>query len=103
MNNAHDQPMPGGHPGRGTALALSRRAALIPEMSAELATPDLAHYEARVLQLARDPLSRAALRERLAGAHRSAPLFDTPRFVEQFQDILKRIAAGRDPGAATTA
>src|SRR5437016_11656155 len=32
--------MPGGHPGRGTALALSRRTALIPEMSAELATPD---------------------------------------------------------------
>jgi succinoglycan biosynthesis transport protein ExoP len=40
MNKTPDQPAPGGYAGRGTALALSRRTALIPEMSPELAAAE---------------------------------------------------------------
>lgn len=79
------------------ATSLVRNAGL-----AELATPDLAHYEALVVDLARDPVRRAALRTRLAAAHGSAPLFDTPRFVGGFEAALRQMAARAGACGAST-
>ncbi|MBV9550549.1 MAG: tetratricopeptide repeat protein [Alphaproteobacteria bacterium] len=45
----------------------------------ELITEDLAAYEARALELARDPAQLAALREKLKTKRATAPLFDTAR------------------------
>lgn len=55
----------------------------------ELIAPDLAAYEARAVELARDPAQLAALRARLAQQRTRAPLFDTPRFVRDFERGLR--------------
>ncbi|WP_448207827.1 O-linked N-acetylglucosamine transferase family protein [Azospirillum sp. sgz302134] len=51
----------------------------------ELVTETPAHYEATALALARDPARLGALRDRLAAARTTAPLFDTPRFTRHLE------------------
>jgi protein O-GlcNAc transferase len=57
----------------------------------ELAASDVTAYEALVAGLARDPARRAALAARLASPE-TTTLFDTPRFVDSFEDALARLA-----------
>ena len=51
----------------------------------ELVTEDLAAYEARALELARDPAQLKALKEKLAQNLPTAPLFDTDRFARNLE------------------
>jgi predicted O-linked N-acetylglucosamine transferase (SPINDLY family) len=59
----------------------------------ELLVDDAAAFEARAIELARDRTRLARVRERLAHARTTAPLFDTPaycRALEQaYEDLLK--------------
>jgi predicted O-linked N-acetylglucosamine transferase (SPINDLY family) len=59
----------------------------------ELLVDDAPAFEARAIELARDRARLARLRERLAGARATAPLFDTPaycRALEQaYEDMLR--------------
>ena len=67
----------------------------------ELVTDDLAQYEALAIALANDRPRLAALRERLAGQLRSAPLYDTPRYTRHleaaFLQMAERARAGLPP------
>lgn len=60
------------------------RAAGLPE----LVTHDLAGYEARALELARDPALLAAFRARLRASRHTAPLFDMARFTRALESAL---------------
>ena len=60
------------------------RAAGLPE----LVTHDLAGYESRALELARDPALLAALRARLRASRHTAPLFDMARFTRGLESAL---------------
>ncbi len=51
----------------------------------EEVTESLEDYEARALELARDPAQRAALREKLARGLSTAPLFDADRFARDIE------------------
>ena len=55
---------------------------------AELATAGLAEYEARALELARNPAVLDAFRARLAS--RRGALFDTARYARGFEDAMER-------------
>jgi predicted O-linked N-acetylglucosamine transferase (SPINDLY family) len=55
---------------------------------AELATASLAEYEARALELARNPAVLDAFRARLAS--RRGALFDTARYARGFEDAMER-------------
>ena len=80
---------------RGTAYAGRVAASLLtavglPELIAE--TPE--DYETLALALARDPARLNALRGRLAAAHTTAPLFDTPRLARDLEAAyLEMLAA----------
>lgn len=51
----------------------------------ELVMPDLATYESRAIELARQPDLLLAVRQQLDNRRRSSPLFDTPRFVRNLE------------------
>lgn len=57
----------------------------IPELIAE----DAADYEALALRLARDPAYLAQVRQRIAGARDSAPLFDTVRYTRNLEQAYR--------------
>lgn len=67
----------------------------------ELVTDNLAQYEALAIALANDRPRLAALRERLAGQLRIAPLYDTPRYTRHleaaFLQMAERARAGLPP------
>ncbi|RYC30482.1 tetratricopeptide repeat protein [Lichenibacterium minor] len=67
----------------------------------ELITASLADYEREALALAGDPARLRALRERLGANRLVAPLFDTPRYVRNYEAALERMvergAAGLAP------
>jgi predicted O-linked N-acetylglucosamine transferase (SPINDLY family) len=52
----------------------------------ELVTGDLSTYSARILELARQPESLRAARDRLGRLRLSAPLFDSERFTRHLED-----------------
>jgi predicted O-linked N-acetylglucosamine transferase (SPINDLY family) len=54
----------------------------------ELITDNLADYEQRAVELARDPEQLAALRQRLQQGRETSLLFDMPRFVRSFEDAV---------------
>jgi predicted O-linked N-acetylglucosamine transferase (SPINDLY family) len=60
---------------------------------AELITGSLDEYRTVALRLARDREVLGALREKLAAARASAPLFDTPRFVRHLETLYQRMWA----------
>lgn len=57
----------------------------------ELNCADLAEYEQRAIDLARDPARLASLREKLAAHRMSCPLFDTERFTRSFESALEKM------------
>ncbi|GAB1388557.1 O-linked acetylglucosamine transferase [Rubrivivax sp.] len=59
----------------------------------ELITTDLAAYEQKAVELARDAGAFAALRARLRAQRDGGVLFDTPRFVRALEAELLRLAA----------
>ena len=57
-------------------------------LRAHLITDNLADYERRAIELARDPAQLRALRQRLAEGRETSLLFDMPRFVRSFEAAL---------------
>ena len=57
----------------------------------ELVTHTLQDYEALAIALGNDRPRMAALRERLAANRDTSPLFDTPRFVRDYEDLLASV------------
>ena len=68
----------------------------------ELITTSLADYEREALALARDPARLGALRTRLAANRDTAPLFDTPRYVRNYEAALERMVTRAEDGLAPT-
>ena len=61
----------------------------------ELVTQTTEEYEALAIALAHDRQKLSALRAKLAANRLSTPLFDTPRFTRDLEDIYARLVAGR--------
>jgi predicted O-linked N-acetylglucosamine transferase (SPINDLY family) len=59
----------------------------------ELITTTLDDYETRAREIAANPTLYAELKQRLAAGRETSPLFDMPRFVQNFGDALGRVAA----------
>jgi protein O-GlcNAc transferase len=80
---------------RGTAFAGRVAASLLTAVGLpELITETAEDYEALALALARDPATLRDLRDRLAAAHTTAPLFDTPRLARDLEAAyLEMLAA----------
>jgi hypothetical protein len=57
----------------------------------ELVTHTLQDYEALAIALGNDRPRMTALRERLAANRDTSPLFDTPRFVRDYEDLLASV------------
>jgi predicted O-linked N-acetylglucosamine transferase (SPINDLY family) len=80
-----------------TAESLLRAAGL-----PELVAADREAFLEQAVQFAREPGRLAAVRERLAAAHRSAPLFDVAARVKEleaaFLEMARRARAGVPPG-----
>jgi protein O-GlcNAc transferase len=71
---------------RGNCLAGRVASSLVEAVGlGELATANLADYEALALRLAADASERAALKARLARNRLTHPLFDTPRFTRHLE------------------
>ena len=66
-----------------------------------LVAADVASYEARVLDLLRDPVALASVKARLSAARKSAPLFDAALYAQDFDRLLiamaERHRAGHTP------
>jgi protein O-GlcNAc transferase len=67
----------------------------------ELVTATKAEYEAKALELARDPAALAALKEKVRNARDNSPLFDTLRYTRNlevaFMAMAERTAKGEAP------
>lgn len=68
----------------------------------ELITTSLADYEREALALARDPARLGTLRERLASNRTAAPLFDTPRYVRNYEAALAHMVERAEAGLPPT-
>jgi protein O-GlcNAc transferase len=64
----------------------------------ELITTSSADYETLALALATDPARLQALRQRLAAARDTCPLFDTPRFARGIEAAFEAMQARRQRG-----
>ncbi len=62
----------------------------------DLVVDSLEAYRDLALALAREPARLASLRERLAKARKSAPLFDTPRFIRDLERAYEAMQARRE-------
>jgi predicted O-linked N-acetylglucosamine transferase (SPINDLY family) len=62
----------------------------------ELATESLEAYEAKALELARDPRLLASCRERLGANRDTTPLFDTAAYTRALEDALWSFVESRD-------
>jgi predicted O-linked N-acetylglucosamine transferase (SPINDLY family) len=60
----------------------------------ELLVDDLAAYEARAIELARDRAALARLREALVARRADAPLWDTPGYARALEEAFERMVAG---------
>ncbi len=67
----------------------------------ELVTQSLAEYERLAIGFARNPHELAALRSKLVEGRGTAPLFDTPSYVQSLEEAFRRIharaSAGQEP------
>ena len=86
----------------GTAFAGRVAASLLMTVGLpELVTDSAAAYEAKALELARDPAKLAAIRRKLAANRLSTPLFDTKLFAKHIESaytaIYERAEAGLPP------
>jgi protein O-GlcNAc transferase len=64
----------------------------------ELVTRNVAEYESRALELARDPARLAALRARILAARESSGVFDSADFCRSFERALESIWARHERG-----
>jgi predicted O-linked N-acetylglucosamine transferase (SPINDLY family) len=78
-----------GHTFAGRVCASLLEAAGLPELIATMPQG----YEDLALDLARNPDRLRAMKERLAVARTSAPLFDTVRFTRDFEEALISLSA----------
>jgi protein O-GlcNAc transferase len=79
---------------RGTAFASRVASSLLTTLGLpELITESWDAYEALALDLARDPARRATLREKLAAARSTTPLFDTPRLARDLEALYRKMLA----------
>ena len=71
----------------------------------ELVTGTLGEYKALALKLARDPAQLRMMRQAVEANRRTAPLFDTPRFVQNLETAYRMIwehyRAGHGPSVIT--
>lgn len=67
----------------------------------ELITQNLEDYEERAVALAGDARARKAIRQKLAAAKESGPLFDTPKFTRNLEAAYTRVIAEWEAEAAT--
>lgn len=68
----------------------------------ELVVDRVAEFEALAIALAREPERLAGLRERLATARDSSPLFDMPRYTRDFESALERMVQQQRAGRPAT-
>ena len=81
---------------RGAAFAGRVAASLLTAAGLpELITENAADYEALALALACNPTRLKALREKLASAHATAPLFDTQRLARDLEALYLKMLAAR--------
>jgi protein O-GlcNAc transferase len=66
------------------------------DLGDDLLVNDAAGYEARAVELARDPARLARVRARLAQARRTAPLFDTPAYCRALEEVYANLL-GNEP------
>lgn len=66
----------------------------------ELITQDFDAYETLALDLARDPARRITLREKLAAARATSPLFDTPAYTRHLEAAYVAMVARHDAALA---
>ena len=79
---------------RGTAFAARVASSLLAAATlAELITESWDDYEALALALARDPARLAGLKQKLATAHKTAPLFDTVRLTRELETLYRQMLA----------
>jgi len=64
----------------------------------ELITYDLAEYEEKAVALAHDRAHLATLRKKLSDERDTCSLFDTPRFVRNFETLLETLVRARREG-----
>jgi predicted O-linked N-acetylglucosamine transferase (SPINDLY family) len=68
----------------------------------ELATTNLADYEALALRLAADPAAVKAIKQRLLAQRHTAPLFDTPQLARDieaaYREMIRRFDENIAPG-----
>ncbi len=64
------------------------------EMADDLLVDDAAAFEARAIELARDRARLARVRERLAQARATAPLWDTPAYARALESAYEAMLAG---------
>jgi len=57
----------------------------------ELITPSLEDYESLAVRLARNPSQLDAIRKKLAKNRLSEPLFDTPRFARDLENVYREM------------
>lgn len=91
-------------PGRGFAARVA--ASILTNAGFDdLVAPNPRAYIDRAIALARDPPTLAALRRRIFDAHKTAPLFDIPRFVRDleraYETIWARYKSGLPPTSIT--
>jgi protein O-GlcNAc transferase len=67
---------------------------------AELSAVSPLRYEELLVDLARNPARRAALRDKLRHGSQTAPLFDMPRFVRNLERAYAQMAANAAAGGA---
>lgn len=69
----------------------------------ELMCHDVAQYRRTIVELARDPVRRSALRDRLDEARDHSPLFDSARFTHDYEALLVRMIERQRAGLAPAA
>ena len=69
----------------------------------ELMCHDVAQYRRTIVELARDPVRRSALRDRLDEARDHSPLFDSARFTQDYEALLVRMIERQRAGLAPAA
>jgi predicted O-linked N-acetylglucosamine transferase (SPINDLY family) len=77
---------------RGTAFASRVACSLLAAAGlSELIAESWDDYEALGLTLARDPARLSTLKQKLAAARSTAPLFDTPRLTRDLEALYQRM------------
>ena len=69
----------------------------------ELICTDTRQYHRTIVELARDPQRRQAMRERLDQAREDSPLFDSARFAREYEALLVRMIERQRAGLAPEA